>query len=399
MDLAIKDISRHLGKFIATILGVGLLLTIVFIMNGIYRGIIADGIWLIENTDTDLWVVERGRGGPFNEQSRVRMDMYKSVQATPGVMQAGPFIVYAVQREIAGRSQQFSIVGYDIAIGLGKPGRIIEGRQITAFHYEMVADKKLGLQLGDTVRLGVHDYRVVGITKGAVDSGGNPLIYLALPDAQEVLYQMDNQAIYASRAASLQRLLNAGLSQADAERMLPLVSAPVDTISAVLVRLRPGEDAQLVKDHIAKWLYLSVFSSDDEKNLMLEGRVKRISIVLGTFRVLLLVVSIVIVALIVYVLTIEKIKSIATLKLIGASNWVIVRLILEQTLMLTISSFLFGYTMAALVKASERFPRTLYFLTFDTITIFLIMLVGGILASGLAVWHALKAPPALALGG
>ena len=48
MDLALKDIRRHLGKFIATIAGVAMLLSIVLVMNGIYQGNIADGVWLIE---------------------------------------------------------------------------------------------------------------------------------------------------------------------------------------------------------------------------------------------------------------------------------------------------------------------------------------------------------------
>ena len=54
MDLALKDIRRHLGKFVATIAGVAMLLAIVLVMNGIYQGNIADGVWLIENTATDL---------------------------------------------------------------------------------------------------------------------------------------------------------------------------------------------------------------------------------------------------------------------------------------------------------------------------------------------------------
>ena len=66
MDLALRDIRRHLGKFFATAVGVGMLLAIVLVMNGIYRGNSFDGIWLIENTAADLWVVELGRGGPFN---------------------------------------------------------------------------------------------------------------------------------------------------------------------------------------------------------------------------------------------------------------------------------------------------------------------------------------------
>ncbi len=88
MELALKDIRRHLGKFLATIVGVAMLLAIVLVMNGIYQGNIQDGVWLIDHTDVDLWVVERGRGGPFNEASRIPLDSYKSVAATPGV--AGP---------------------------------------------------------------------------------------------------------------------------------------------------------------------------------------------------------------------------------------------------------------------------------------------------------------------
>ncbi len=65
MELALTDIRRHLGKFLATVAGVAMLLAIVLVMNGIYRGNIEDGVWLIDNTATDLWVVEGGRGGPF----------------------------------------------------------------------------------------------------------------------------------------------------------------------------------------------------------------------------------------------------------------------------------------------------------------------------------------------
>ncbi|CAN0406057.1 unnamed protein product, partial [Phaeothamnion confervicola] len=198
MELALKDIRRHLGKFLATIAGVAMLLAIVLVMNGIYQGNIKDGVWLIENTATDLWVVERGRGGPFNEASRIPLDSYKSVAATPGVARASPLALYTAQREIAGREQQFTIIGYDIFGGAGGPRGIAEGRTVAAPHYEMVADQKLGLQLGDRVPLGTDTYTVVGITRGAVDSAGNPLIYMALPDAQKVQFEQDKRALNAA---------------------------------------------------------------------------------------------------------------------------------------------------------------------------------------------------------
>jgi putative ABC transport system permease protein len=105
----------------------------------------------------------------------------------------------------------------------------------------------------------------------------------------------------------------------------------------------------------------------------------------------------VIIALIVYVLTIEKIRSIATLKLIGAPNWVIVRMILEQSLTLTLGSFVVAWLAAGAI--GPRFPRTLLFLPEETVATFLVMLAGGVVASFMAIWHALRAPPSLALGG
>ncbi|MEX2441283.1 MAG: ABC transporter permease, partial [Pontimonas sp.] len=365
MDLAVKDVQRHFGKFAATIVGVGMLLTIVLFMNGIFQGNMADGVWLIDHTDTDLWVVERNRGGPFNEQSRIPEDGYKSVAATPGVAHASPFITYAVQREVAGLSQQFTIIGYDVFGGLGGPGGIVAGRTIQRAHYEMVADQKLGLHLGQTVRLGVHDYTVVGLTNGAVDSGGNPLVYLSLPDAQEVLYQQDNRAIDAQRAATLKTLEQAGYLPEQAQRLLPLVSPQTDTVSAVLVRLSPGADPQTVMRHIRDWLYYNVYTTAQERDLLLEGRLRRMTAVLGLFRSLLVVVSIVIIALLIYVLTIEKIRAIATLKLMGASNWVIVRLILEQSLVLTVACLGFAYAVVNLT--SDKFPRTLVFIPSETL--------------------------------
>lgn len=397
MELALKDIRRHLGKFLATIVGVAMLLAIVLVMNGIYQGNIRDGVWLIDNTATDLWVVERGRGGPFNEASRIPLDSYKSVAATPGVARASPLVLYSAQRDIQGRDQQFTLVGYDIVSGAGGPNGLVQGRNITAPHYEMVVDRKLGLQLGDRVPLGTDDYTVVGVTRGAVDSGGSPLIYMALADAQKVQFEQDQRAIDASRAASLQRLERAGYSGEQASRLLPLLSSGTSSINAVLVTLAPGADGEAVARHIRDWLYLNVYTTTEERTLMLDGKLSKMSAVLGLFRTLLILVSIVIIALIVYVLTIEKIKSIATLKLIGAPNGLIVRLIMTQSMLLTLASFALAYLLRDLI--APGFPRTLAFVGQETAITFAVMLLGGVLASLMAVWHALRTPAQLALGG
>ncbi len=397
MDLAVKDVQRHVGKFIATIIGVGLLMSIVLIMNGIYQGNTSDGVWLIDNTATDLWVVENGRGGPFNEQSRIAEESWRSVAAINGVAKASPFITYSVQRHVAVREEQFAIIGYDVFGGLGGPGRIVAGRSISQAHYEVVADMKIGLELGETLRLGVHDYTVVGLTRKAVDAAGNPLLYLSLHDAQEVLYDQDNRAREGLRSAEKARLLRLGYTPAESQRLLPLLSGASGTVNALLLKLQPGASVPRVTADIEKWLYLSVYTTQQERNLMLEGRLKKMGAILGLFRVLLVIVSLVIIALLIYVLTVEKIKAIATLKLIGASNGIIIRLILEQSIVLTVSSFLFAWVVVQLTY--EHFPRTLVLLPHETFASFLVFFIGGMASSLVGIVHALRTPPSLALGG
>jgi putative ABC transport system permease protein len=251
--------------------------------------------------------------------------------------------------------------------------------------------------VGDRVPLGTDTYTVVGITHGAVDSGGNPLVYLSLPDAQKVQFEQDKRALNAATAANLQRLDRAGYSAEQSVRLLPLLSAGSSNINAVLVTLAPGTDGAAVARHLRDWLYLNVYTTAEERDLMLEGKLSKMSAVLGLFRTLLVLVSIVIIALIVYVLTIEKIKSIATLKLIGAPNGLIVRLIMTQSMLLTLASFALAYALRDLI--APGFPRTLAFVATETAVTLAVMLVGGILASLMAVWHALRTPAQLALGG
>ncbi|MCC7074474.1 MAG: ABC transporter permease [Deltaproteobacteria bacterium] len=397
MDLALQDIRRHLGKFGATIVGVGLLLAIVLTMNGIYRGQISDGLWLIDQVGADLWVVERGRGGPFNEPSKIPEDVWRSVSAVPGVKRAGPFITYTVEREVAGKSQQFTIIGYDQRAGLGGPGRIVQGRAPREPHYEVVADRKIGLAIGDGVRLGNETFTVVGLTKGAVDLGGNPLMYLTLADAQDVLYVQDNEALRSQRASSLRTIEAQGYSPAQAQKMLSLQTSDRHSMSAALVELEDGVNPEAVADHIESWLYLNAFTTEEERELMIRGRLVRMTATIGLFRVLLVIVSIVMISLIVYVLTMEKVKVIATLKLIGAPNWVIGRMILEQSLLLTLPACGLGYLLISL--GIGWFPRTLVLLPSDTLITFAVMFAGGVLASLLGIWQAMKTPESLALGG
>ena len=398
MDLAVYDLKLHRGRFIATVIGVGLLFTIVLAMNGLYRGNIYEGLALINATNPDLWVVERYRGGPFNEQSTLPEFYHYSVKAIPGVEKASPFIYYAVERPISGKSRHFSIIGYDVFGGLGGPQKIYAGRNIEQAHYEMVAHPKLGVRVGDRVPLGLHTYTVVGLTREAVSSDGEPMVYLSLSDAQEVLYQRDNEEVRSQRERLYRTLSGQNyLLPVQAEKLLPKLQPDTHIINAILVRLKPGINRTEVARRIEKWLYLSAFTTEEELQLMLKGRLASMTKQLLLFRTLLLIISVIIVSLVIYTFTMEKIRSIAVMKLIGAPNWVIIRMVMEQSLLLTIGAFLFG--LALIHNTYQLFPRTLLIAPGDDLVTFIVAFAGGILASILGLWQALKTQPAMAIGG
>ncbi len=398
MDLAFQDLKLHKGRFIATVVGVGLLFGIVLAMNGIYRGVIYEGTALIKVTDPDLWVVQRYRGGPFNEQSTLPEFFHYSVKSVPGVEKASPFIYYTVERPVDGQSRHFSIVGYDVFGGLGGPKKIVAGRPIEQAHYEMVANVKLGAHLGDRIPLGLHTYTVVGLTNDAVDPDGDPIVYLSLHDAQEVLYQQDNEEVRNERERLLRTLSGQSfLSPDKAQKLLDPLQPDTHIINAVLVRLKPGTSRAEAARMVEKWLYLNAYSTKDEVGLVLKGRLTSMTHQLLLFRLLLLLISVVIISLVIYTFTMEKIRSIAVMKLIGAPDRVIVRLVIEQSLLLTVSAFLFGLLL--IDNTYSMFPRRILLVPGDEFITFIVAVAAGVLASILGLRHALKTQPAMALGG
>ena len=135
----------------------------------------------------------------------------------------------------------------------------------------------------------------------------------------------------------------------------------------------------------------------DEEKLLTRSLIERQRRQLGLFMGILVVVSAVVIALIIYMMTVEKIKQIATLKLIGAPDRTIIGMIVQQSLALGGTGFLFGLLLLSFVK--DFFPRRVVLDPQDALTLAGIIFVVCLGASGLGVRAALKADPATALGG
>lgn len=378
MNLAYRDIRHGFGRFILTCIGLGLLLGVVLAMIGIYRGLVQEALSLARGAQADVWVVEGGTRGPFAEASRLPGDTREAIAAQWGVADAGSVAYQNVETMHRGETKRLLVVGAEI----GRPGeaaRIVEGRPILRNRNEAVADRKAGMALGDRIRLGRDTFTIVGLTEDMVASSGDPVVFVTLRDAQR-----------------LQFMLQPAAARQEAARR-PDVVGSTDTVNAVLVRLLPGIDPEQFARTVTRWRHLVALTQAEQEIVLSQSVVERARRQIGLFTSLLLLVSTVIVGLIIYTMTLDKKKSIATLKLIGAPDRRIVGLIVQQSLAIGAISFAAGFTLIHMLQ--DVFPRRLVLETSDALILSAAVVVVCLIASALGVRVALKIDPAAALAG
>lgn len=377
MNLAYRDVRHNLFRFLLTCFGLSLLMAVVLSMIGIYNGLVVDALTIARAPNIDLWVVESGTRGPFAEASRIPGNTRHVIAGLHGVTDAGGITYQTAEAEFAGKKLRLYVVGYELDRP-GAPEDLVEGRPIARSHYEMIADTRSGLKLDDRIRLGRNSFLVVGMVENHVNSGGDPAVYVTLRDAQTLQFEL-------APPASRVQLARGATPQSQ------------DTVNAVIARLHANVDADAVAETTRRWKHFAA-STQTEQELILTGSVvDRAKRQIGLFMGLLLAVSAVVIALIIYTMTMEKMKQIATLKLIGAPDRTIIGLIVQQALAL--GGISWGLGLAIILAIKDYFPRRVVLEPVNALALAAIIFVVCVAASGLGVRAALKVDPATALGG
>lgn len=377
MNLAYRDIRHNLFRFVLTCAGLGLLLGVVLAMIGIYRGLVVDALTIARAPAADLWLVEANTRGPFAEASRIPGDVREAVARIAGIAEAGSITYQTVEADHQDKKLRLYVIGYELTRP-GGPPEIAQGRSIARSHYEMVADRSSGLTVGDRIQLGRNVFTAVGLTRHQVNSGGDPAVYITLPDAQKLQFDL------APAAARVQRARGA-------------TGSVRDTVNAVVARLHHNASSDAVADTVHRWKHLAAITQANQEQILTLSLVDRARRQIGLFTSLLLIVSAVIIALIIYTMTMEKQKQIATLKLIGAPDRTIIGMIVQQALALGLIGFAAGTTLIFNIK--DYFPRRVVLEPDNVMALAAIVFVVCLLSSGLGVRAALRVDPATALGG
>ncbi len=378
MNLAYRDVRHNLGRFIITCLGLSLLLGVVLAMIGIYRGLIADALELVETMNAQIWVVEKGTRGPFAEASRIPLDTREAIARIHGVTRTGAVTFQSIETSNGASKLRLYVIGYEPG-QLGGPSHILTGRGLSGRNFEAVADSRTKLEPGDHIQLGRNNFTIVGTTGNAVSSGGEPAIYLTLDDAQKLQYDLSPSAIRRERARGMTR------------------SDPTDTVSAVIARLSPNASPDHIAAMIRRWKHLSAMTSEQQGQILTQSVIEKARKQIGMFTGILILVSAVIIALIIHTMTMDKIREIATLKLIGAPDRVIISLIVQQSLAMGLIGFAIGGVLISNIR--DFFPKRLILQPADGLALAGIVVIICLLASLYGVYTALKVDPSRALAG
>ncbi len=399
ISLAGRDILHAWGRFVFTGVGLGLLIGVTLTMAGVYRGMVDDARALLDNSGADLWVVQQDTLGPYAEPSSIQDDVYRSLLGLPGVARAANVTYLTMQVRQGERDVRAMVVGV-VPGGLGEPGQppyLVAGRHLTRGHYEAVADLAAGFRLGDQVRIRRNQYTVVGLTRRMVSSGGDPMVFIPLKDAQEAQFLKDNDAIVRQRRRTAE---NPAFDRPGVPGLLDAVIAAQSVnpyVNAVLVQLAPGFDAEAVAEPIRRWQRLQVYTRAQMEAILVGKLIATSAKQIGMFLVILAIVSAAIVAFIIYTLTLGKIREIAVLKLIGTRNRTIAGMILQQSLGLGLIGFVVGKISATIW--APFFPKYVLLVPGDAARGLLAVVVICVLASLLAIRAALKVDPAEAISG
>ena len=380
INLAARDIKHTLGKFIVTAMGVGMLLGIVLIMIGVYRGMMVEAEILLNDIGADLWIVQENTLGPFAEASRVHEDLKDIIYVVSGIDKSEALTFQNIQLPGTLKPVRVVAVGFDIH---GKfnpinPERLVAGRELKNDHYEIVVSDKTGFVLNDEIKLGRNFYRVVGVTAKTVSNGGDPLVYLSLKDAQELQFLYSNKEIQNNVARGV-------------------VNSESYMVNTIVAKVKDGFDIDEVAQEIRKWQHKSVYTAKEQKDILTKNLIEKSAIQIGLFTVILIVVSTIIIALIIYTMTLEKMKEIAIMKLMGLPNSLIIDMIVKETILLGIFAFIFGNIFSHLIYS--KFPKLVVLQIPDAWALFGVILVASVLASFVGVKKVISADPAAAIGG
>jgi len=344
---ALRDMQWRKRRLIIAVVSTALIFGMTLVMTGLQNGFQVEARNTVDSLGVDAFVVKNGAVGPFLGSTPFPDVDLARIASGPGVKAAAPLGCVGTIMKGGGSTRNVTAFGAP-EHGPGMP-RVSEG-QAPSRPDEVAASSALGLHIGDTLQVGAHALRIVGIVPNSTALAKIPNIFLTIQGLQQVAY--NGQPMVTS------------IGVVGTPRQLPDGYQTFDRAGAV-------------KD-LVRALKVAVTS---------------ISIV----AILLWVVAALIVGSVVYLSALERVRDFAVFKAIGTRSRSIMAGLALQALIMALLAAALGVVLAQLL--GPLFPMIVAVPVGAYVLLPVVAIVVGLLACLAGLRRVVAVDPALAFGG
>ncbi|HEY3324341.1 MAG TPA: ABC transporter permease [Planctomycetota bacterium] len=368
--IALRMLVGDTPKFIALVFGLAFATTLVVQQGAIFTGIMRRTARGIENVpQAEIWVMDPATVY-YDERRPLPDSALLRVRSVTGVAWAVPFFVGGGTAQLPdGSYSQVQIVGVDRQSKIGMPQAYESGDPHMLDDPETVFWDNLNMDLyrnvhpGDTLQVNDHRARVVGLAAAPRAFTPGPVVYTTY------------------------------------ERALDYAPSERRRLTFVLAGAQPGESPDVVAQRIREKTGLGAMSSSEFFWATVKTNMRRIPATIN-FAITILLGLIVGVAVAIQTFSafvLENTKHFGALKAMGTSNFMLVKMVLMQAIVVGLLGWGLGVG-AACVFGSQITPRSplVFMLTPQLLGIsFVAMLVAVMVAALMSIGRILRIEPAI----
>jgi putative ABC transport system permease protein len=348
VSITLADLRYRYRQFLIAVVGAGVVLAMALLLSGLANGFSTEIHATVGGFGADRWVLSDKADGRIASVSTFDAATVQQIAATPGVSRASGVVLLPQEVLRDGtRLVTVNVLGVEID-GLGAPvahkGHSLNGNG------QIVVDTRSGIGVGSTVQLGTTPLQVVGSVANRTLTAGIPVAYLTLSDAQTAL--LGGQAVVTA-------VVTKGVPQ------------------SVPANLSVYTPSQVEKDSL-KTLASGISSIENSRSLMW-------------------LVAAIIIAALVYVSALQRVRDFAVLKALGSSSSALFGSLCLQAVIITALAAAFGLASSTFMTGVFQQPVAVPASAYWSLPI--VAVVVGVLASLVALRRATGADPVAAFGG
>ncbi len=356
VSIARKNLLEDIPRFLVAQAGIMFAVSLVTLQTGIFNGFSRSTGQLIHNSEADIWV---------SSDSLVQVELTLPIplshvlqaRKVEGVERAeGLIFSSATWRRSGSEIASVRVVGFDPNGELFTPINIQQGSLSDLKEpYTVIVDKttlnSLDIKgIGDGVQVNSLPARVVGLTQGNRSIVSNPFMFTSLESANAYLNSGQTSSLQCKLPSGSQDLICTNTyskvpqtSTSTQPPPPPNKLAASDLITYVLIQAKPGQNLQVLKKKLEAALPNTRAYTQAEfirKNQTYWQRRTGIGFILGLGAAVGIIVGVIIVGQILYSSVSDHLKEFGTLKAMGASDWVVYGVIIEQALWMAVLGYI-----------------------------------------------------------